>query len=83
VFSKRTFQDENILYSKYVLSCVYWMTFLFRQSTFGHSHHTIRNIPRLDDQKGGQDLFHFAACHQLFASVYKTIGNATLLYVAF
>jgi len=34
------------------------MTFLFRQSTFGRIHHKVRNIPRLDDQKGGQNLSH-------------------------
>jgi len=33
--------------------------FCFPQSTFGRNHHTVRNIPRLDVQKGGQDIFHF------------------------
>jgi len=42
---------------------------IFRQSTFGRSHHTVRNISRLDDHKGGQDLSHFVACRQLYASV--------------
>ena len=38
-------------------------------NTFGRNHHTVRNIPCLDVQKGGQDLFHYEVCHQLFASV--------------
>jgi len=29
----------------------------------------LRNIPLLDVQKGGQDLFHFEVCRQLFASI--------------
>jgi len=49
------------------------MSFLFPQSTFGRNHHTVRNIPRLDVQKGRQDLFHFEVCRQLFASVWKTL----------
>jgi len=47
------------------------MTFLFLQSTFGRNYHTVRNIPRLGVQKGGQTLFHFEVCRQLFASVKK------------
>lgn len=27
------------------------------------------NIPRIDDQKSGEDLSHFAACHQPLAWV--------------
>ena len=45
------------------------MAFLFLQSTFGRNYHTVRNIPRLDVQIGGQDLLHFEVCHHMFASV--------------
>ena len=51
------------------------MTFLFRQSTFGRSHHTVGNIPRLDDQKGGQDLSHFGVKTSLACIVTKAISG--------
>jgi len=52
------------------------MTFLFRQSTFGRSHHTVRNITRLGDQKCGQVLFHFVS---LSAIVRVGLKNALIL----
>ena len=52
-----------------------WITFLFRQSTFGHSHHTVRNILRLDDQKGGQDLSRFGVKTTLACIVSKAISG--------
>jgi len=49
------------------------MSLFFPQSTFGRNHHTVRNTPRLYVQKDGLNLFHFEVCHQLFASVWKTL----------
>jgi len=52
------------------------MTFLFLQSTFSRNHQTVRNIPRLDVQKGGQDLFHFES---LSSIVRIGLKNAVIL----